>query len=187
MIVLAKLFPKKESNDVLFTADEHYGHKNIITYCDRPFKTVYEMDGEIAKRHNEVVSENDIVVHAGDFALCSAKHAENYIRQLNGMHIFLQGSHDRWAKNRNLRYILELTIEKQLIVVCHYAMRTWHKSHYNSFNLYGHSHGKLRPEGKSWDIGVDNNGFYPVSWEQIKEIMRNRPDNFNYLGKRNKV
>jgi calcineurin-like phosphoesterase family protein len=40
-------------------------------------------------------------------------------------------------------------------------MRVWPRSHHNSWQLYGHSHGKLLPIGKQWDIGVDNNDFYP--------------------------
>ena len=42
-----------------FTADEHYGHTNIIKYCDRPFASVEEMDAEIIKRHNDLVGPQD--------------------------------------------------------------------------------------------------------------------------------
>ena len=38
-----------------FTADEHYGHTNIIKYCERLFASVEDMDAEIIKRHNELV------------------------------------------------------------------------------------------------------------------------------------
>jgi calcineurin-like phosphoesterase family protein len=76
---------------------------------------------------------------------------------------------------------LNLKIEKQLIIVDHYAMRRWSRSHYNSWQLFGHSHGKLEPSGKQWDIGVDNNNFYPVSFNQLKKIMKERPDNENLV------
>jgi len=52
-----------------FTADEHYGHTNIIRYCDRPFGSVEEMDTEIIERHNKFVGSQDVVIHAGDFTL----------------------------------------------------------------------------------------------------------------------
>lgn len=169
-----------------FTADEHYGHKNIIKYSNRPFQNIEEMSHEIMKRHNEVVKKDDIVVHAGDFTLIKNKEEvyNNYISKLNGNHIFLKGSHDRWI-DKKCHEIWERTIETQFIVVCHYNMRTWARSHYNSWQLYGHSHGGLPPIGKQWDIGVDNNNFYPVSFEQLKEIMKNQPDNFNLIRKNN--
>ncbi len=42
---------------IFFTGDEHFGHKNVIKYCNRPFSDVDEMDREIIKRHNEVVGD----------------------------------------------------------------------------------------------------------------------------------
>lgn len=168
-----------------FTADEHYGHANIIDYCSRPFDDVEEMDNTIIDRHNSVVLSNDIVIHAGDFTLAKKEIAEKYIMCLNGKHVFLQGSHDRFLPE-NALMIWEKEIEGQQVVVCHYAMRTWRKSHYNSWQLFGHSHGSLEPIGKQWDIGVDKNNFYPLSFEQIKEIMLKRPDNFNLVKNRRK-
>lgn len=144
------------------------------------------MDETIISNHNEVVSKGDTVIHGGDFTLW--KNVEGiyrkYINRLNGTHIFIKGSHDYWLKNSAARrWERNITIngKKYYFVVDHYAMRTWHKSHYNSFQLYGHSHGNLPPQGKQHDIGVDINNFYPLSAEQILEIMKGRMDNFNLV------
>ncbi|KKL16922.1 hypothetical protein LCGC14_2490690, partial [marine sediment metagenome] len=64
--------------------------------------------------------------------------------------------------------------KNQFIVVCHYAMRRWERSHYGSWQLYGHSHGRLEPIGLQHDVGVDNNNFYPVSLIELVEIMKHR-------------
>jgi calcineurin-like phosphoesterase family protein len=184
-----------------FTADEHYGHggktghEGIIKYCNRPFEDVKVMDEAIIENSNNVVKKGDIVIHAGDFCWFKKYYVKDssdcvaaYVDQLNGTHIFLKGSHDRWMPRNKSIQIWEATIEKQYIVVCHYAMRTWARSHYNSWQLYGHSHGRLEPIGKQWDIGVDNNNFFPVSFDQIKGIMEERPDNQNLIrpeGERN--
>lgn len=161
-----------------FTADEHYGHTNIIKYCKRPFRNTVEMDLEIIRRHNELVKLEDTVIHVGDFTLTKDTVALDYISELNGNHIFIKGSHDYWLKNNALQ-IWERRIEGHYIVACHYAMRVWARSHYNSWQVYGHSHGNLEPHGKQWDVGVDNNLFYPVSFTRLKEIMITQPDNFN--------
>ena len=166
---------------LFFTADEHYGHKNIIKYCNRPFKTTEEMDDEIIKRHNEVVNNDDVVVHGGDFTLKGSNQAKEYISKLKGKHIFLMGSHDKWLLDTDYKYIWRKRIDNQLIVVCHYAFRVWEQSHYNSWNLFGHSHSKLESQGKQHDIGVDNNDFYPISFYNLKGIMKNKPDNSNVI------
>jgi calcineurin-like phosphoesterase family protein len=42
-----------------FTADFHFGHNNIIRYCNRPFRSVEEMDQTILERLNASVKPND--------------------------------------------------------------------------------------------------------------------------------
>jgi calcineurin-like phosphoesterase family protein len=167
-----------------FTADEHYGHLNIIKYCKRPFRSVDEMDTAIIKKHNEFIRYDDYVIHAGDFSLGDKEYTNKIINRLNGHHIFLKGSHDYWLKgNKSYPYILEMTIDGQFMVICHYAMRVWAKSHYNSWQLYGHSHGQLEGIGKQIDIGVDTHNFYPYSFKEIKRIMAKKEDNFNLVKK----
>lgn len=152
-----------------FTGDEHYGHVRICEYTGRPFQTVEEMDEALISNHNEIVGKNDIVVHMGDFTLAKKDIATKYIKRLKGSHIFLKGSHDRWLTGAN--QIWEKKIDDLYIVVCHYAMRTWPRSHYGSYQLYGHSHGTLDPIGLQWDVGVDNNNFYPVPLDDLRGIM----------------
>ena len=149
-----------------FSSDEHYGHKNIIKYCNRPFKDVLEMDYIIIQNHNEVVKEEDTVIHAGDFALIGKERVQAYIGLLKGNHVFLQGSHDRWLSTG--RFLWEKTIDDDQIVVCHYPMLSWPRSFHGSWLLHGHSHGNLTSYPGIYDIGVDNNDFKPVSWQQIK-------------------
>ena len=164
-----------------FTADFHWDHAKIIEYSNRPFSSVEEMNEELIKRHNEVVRKGDIVIYAGDLTWLKNRKIiqERLISRLKGDLIFLRGSHDRWLSGAN--QIWEKMVDGHYIVVCHYCMRTWARSHYNSWHLFGHSHGRLPPIGKSHDIGVDTHNFYPYSMDEVIEIMSNRPDNPNLI------
>ena len=55
-------------------------------------------------------------------------------------------------------------------------MRVWNKSHYGSWNLYGHSHGSLPddPHARAIDVGVDCHNFAPVSFDEVKVIMERK-------------
>ena len=168
-----------------FISDEHFAHDNIRIYCKRPFQTVQEMDEAIIANYNSVVGPDDTVIHVGDFVFGKKPAAEAYIKRLKGKHIFIRGNHDKWMENSN-NYMMEFTIEGMRIVACHYAMRVWNRSHFNSCAVFGHTHGRLPPVGKQWDVGVDNNNFFPVFFEQLKAIMDKQPDNPNFIKERDR-
>ena len=154
-----------------FTGDEHYYHENIIKFSNRPFSNVEMMNDELIRRHNEIVEAGDVTIHAGDFCWKGKGYAEDIIRQLNGSHVFLRGSHDAWMGGAG-HEIWEKTIDGQHIVVCHYCMRTWGRSHYGSWQLYAHSHGKLIPPTPvQIDIGVDTHDYYPYSFDEVKKSI----------------
>jgi calcineurin-like phosphoesterase family protein len=159
----------------LFTSDEHYYHKNIITYADRPFKDIEEMNETLIERHNRIADKNSCTIHAGDFSFSNYEKTNEIIQRLNGKHIFLRGSHDRWLL-KTTPYIWERRIDNIYVVVCHYAMRTWPRSHYGSIQLYGHSHGRLKLGGKQMDVGVDTNNFYPYTLEDVKRSLEVKND-----------
>jgi calcineurin-like phosphoesterase family protein len=62
------------------------------------------------------------------------------------------------------------------IVLCHYPMAHWDRRHYGSWHLFGHCHGRFEVMGLAYDVGVDNNDFYPVSLDQVVEIMKGRKE-----------
>lgn len=156
-----------------FISDEHYWHTNILKYCQRPFASIEEMNEAIIERNNEVVGKNDIVIHGGDTTLLSQHKFQKtgILQRLNGQHTFLKGSHDRWLSGKTLTR-WEKHIDGIYVVVDHYAGRVWPRSHYGSWQLFGHSHGNLEAWQNQYDIGVDNNNFYPISFEELIEIMK---------------
>lgn len=168
-----------------FIADEHYYHINkkgegILSYMNRPFDDMEEMVDTMVGKHNEVVEKRDITVHGGDFYFGKKKDVGKFIKRLNGNHIFLKGDHDRWM-SKSGRRIWTKKIDGLYVVVCHYAMHTWPRSHLNSLHLYAHSHRELNLPGKRICISADATGFYPLPFEEIKEWMVLKGDNPNFM------
>lgn len=169
------------------TSDEHYGHENIIKFCDRPFSDTREMTEVLVQNHNSVVEKEDVTYHIGDmfWRTFGLGPAADLIFRLNGKHKFLYGNHDELIEKHGYLQSLFVTLDKYVtiypandlpgITLCHYAMRTWPKSHKGSWHLYGHSHGELpEDDSLSFDIGVDCWDYKPVSIEQIAEKMRSK-------------
>lgn len=151
----------------------NFGHNKIIKFCNRPFSSVEEMDEEMIKRWNEKIGPRDTVYHLGDFSF--DRNPSKYFDRLNGHKILIKGNHDskaviklRW---QSIHDMYELRHDRKFIVLCHYSLRVWNKSHYGSYCLFGHSHGTIPPHGLSFDVGVDCHDFYPLSYEDVCKRM----------------
>lgn len=166
-------------SELFFTADTHFGHRNVIKYCNRPFETVEQMDQTIIDRWNSMVSPSDVIYHLGDFTFKDHL-IEQYVSQLNGKIHLVLGNHDKKVNLlkpyfASVSHYIELRSVKPNIIMFHYAMRVWNKRHYGTWHLYGHSHGSLPDNNdKSLDVGVDTNDFYPYSYQQLQQIMEQR-------------
>ena len=134
----------------------------------------------MVEKWNSVVTENDTIYHLGDFTLDDIHHFTKWARQLKGTIKILPGSHDQpWLKDfvpgKKVQVIAPLVSlefpeipagkSPQVIVLCHYSMQVWDRSSQGSWHLFGHSHGKLKGIGLSFDIGVDCTEFTPLSLE----------------------
>lgn len=160
-----------ESGDNLFfTSDTHFGHDNIIKFCNRPFKDIKEMDDTIVSNWNRVVGKDDIVFHLGDFAFGGSQVWNNMISRLNGHIHLVVGNHD--LKNIRQGYMgrfesvstqLILNINNRLVYLNHYPFLcyagSWRNPDAVVYQLFGHVH--TRPHG---DLSK-------VSDEEVKRIL----------------
>jgi calcineurin-like phosphoesterase family protein len=171
-----------------FTADSHFGHANILKYCNRPFATAADMNEKMIQNWCSVVKPADTVYILGDFGFSDADQIGRILDRLPGQKFLIYGNHDKTIKkNAHLREKFvkccdyhEMTVqdgsEKQNIVLCHYAMLVWNRSHHGSWMLHGHSHGSLKYpyDGKILDVGVDTNNYTPFSYDDIRRAMNKK-------------
>ena len=164
-----------------FTSDYHLGHKNIIKYCKRPFKSLEQMNKTIIRNHNERVKKEDFVFHIGDFCFKNSSgkrgegikiFAKEWESKLNGKIIHIKGNHDR---NNSTKTIIErLTIgygNKRINLVHKPEMADINYK----INFTGHVHEKweIKKVRKDFDftdcinVGVDVWRFYPVTFDEI--------------------
>jgi calcineurin-like phosphoesterase family protein len=57
----------------------------------------------------------------------------------------------------------EIKVDGIPLVLCHYPFRTWNGMGNGAVNLHGHSHGRLKPMKRQFDVGVDARQFRPVT------------------------
>jgi calcineurin-like phosphoesterase family protein len=78
-----------------------------------------------------------------------------------------------WASIKDLSTVY---IMNQKVILCHYALRTWHHSYKGVGHCYGHSHGELPSYGKSFDVGVDCWDYTPMTSKQIVDKLESLPN-----------
>ena len=143
---------------VWFTADTHFGHKNIIRYCQRPFVDVEEMNRVLIENWNSVVSPDDLVFHLG------------------------------MRRFKRVSMQMLISIGKQRIYLNHYPILCYGGAYRNTWQLFGHVHTNQQNTGldsprlkqlfpTQYDVGVDNNNYHPVSFDQLNEIIQQQIKN----------
>lgn len=190
-----------------FISDTHFSHFKICEYCDRPFSSRKEMDDSLIENWNNVVPEDGIVVHCGDFMLphkVGFKEYWKYIKRLNGTIYLTRGNHDRIETGRyneshpdvtgnmlqrNLppklvvNDFMKINVEGVSILACHYPLLAYP----TDYQVFGHIHSLFdgtcngidsdvvtRLRKTQYDVGVDHNGYKPISYNELKWIFTDR-------------
>lgn len=187
----------EKDQKVWFTSDLHFGHRNVIRFCNRPFENEKEMGEKLIENWNSVVGDNDIVFVLGDtFWFNDSRGIKKALSQLKGKTIYmLPGNHDDFEHYHRVdteRIILcpdvvvlwlqEANGKITEIWMSHYPMMTWPHRVNGAWQLFGHIHSKAgRNEGVDqdlplhWnqcDVGTDHWDYRPVNYTEIKELFR---------------
>ena len=188
-----------DGRNVFFTSDTHFYHRNIIDFCQRPFKSVDDMIETLISNWNKVIGADDIVFHLGDICLGDSAKWNGILDRLNGKIIIL-GNHDmrNFRKSYSERFeavTLQMDIEAdgQKIFLNHYPFLCYECSYDDTWQLFGHVHtnkyniGKDAPQLRmlfqtQYDVGGDNNDLTPVSVAQVKEIIEKQIGQSNKEG-----
>lgn len=161
--------------DTWIVSDTHFGHDNIVRYCDRP----ENHEQVIVQKWNALVEDDDIVLHLGDLIFNNLKGSE-YARQLKGRKFLLRGNHDNhsstWFLDRGFTRLPIKTLfwayGKERVLFSHEPDTStipW------TINIHGHIH------NNGWESTIDlTRDYRNVSIEvmdyrpvRLKDILEN--------------
>lgn len=165
---------------VYLISDTHFGHKNIIKYCNRPFETIQEMDEEIIKRWNLVVtSAEDIVYHLGDFGWGNKEEITRLRSRLNGRIYLVKGNHDyhgvHWYYDCGFERVYDCPIVVQDFYILTHAPIEPIDMTSRYANIHGHVHEDPRfskPTARSFNVSCENINYTPIDINLIIEKMK---------------
>jgi calcineurin-like phosphoesterase family protein len=166
--------------DTYIISDTHWGHKNIIKYCDRP-----ENHDELMV-HNWIntVGERDVVLHLGDLAFKT----KNYINfaALPGEKHLIKGNHDHKSNDWYNENGFEIAPRRiffndggETILFTHYP-----EDNFNiewDINIHGHIHNnyyrvKEEKARKFVNVSVEVMNYAPV---KLRDILKEVYNNYN--------
>jgi calcineurin-like phosphoesterase family protein len=172
------------------TSDQHFMHKNIIKYANRPFelsnKGMTDCVNTIVNNYNSIIKDDDLVYHVGDLSH-GRNQSEDILRyifdNLNGRKILIKGNHDNF-RNEFYNEIFEEVLEYKIFdnfFMCHYPCFKTEYTSDDELNMleilkqtnlnivvHGHCHNKnpndLNDKFKRLNVCVDfePNNYTPV-------------------------
>ena len=183
---------KDDVSKVFITSDTHYMHKNICRGVSewktgdgqrpdsstRDYQTLEEMNDLIVNNINDVVRQDDILIHGGDWSFGGFENIAKFWNRINckTIHLCLGNHDDHIRKNKNGYKDLFTSVsdmimldfnyhgDKSRIHIQHYPIQSWRDLNQGTIHLHGHTHlSKERKfgRGRKQDVGLDGNNMKP--------------------------
>jgi calcineurin-like phosphoesterase family protein len=175
------------AGNIFVISDTHFGHANIIKYCNRPFADIDEMDEMMIQKWNSVVKPGDKVYHLGDVYMGDSGRFLKKFARLNGKKRLIVGNHDDLKKklgDTDLR--LGDLFEKVSLwrIFTEFGLMMTHVPLHESslvrgkkndgspydecVNVHGHIHTNPSPEGPYRCVCVEQIDYTPISIERLR-------------------
>ena len=192
---------------LFFTSDTHYNHANICSattkWIDpvtcREFKSLERMNAALVGNINEVVGQDDILIHLGDWSFGGFEAIEEFRNRIVCRNIHLiTGNHDHHIERNKdgVQSLFKSVSKYQNLVVkfengnkmiaksevrfalMHFPIASWDNMARGAIHLHGHVHfpaDKRIGMGKMMDVGCDGNNLYPIEMGEVLRLMKGQP------------
>jgi len=184
------IYTLEESKNIWLYSDPHFGHNNIIKYCNRPFANVNDMNETLLNNYKKVINDKSLVYFLGDISFGRQERKEQipkwWVEQLPGNIVtYIKGSHDHGIRPtmasypKNVQKVLLVDyIQVEGIIFClthepvYVVMEDDPKF---DWNIHGHVHNNRSMWNtikKSINVSVEVTSYSPVLLYDIISIIR---------------
>lgn len=171
-------------SNILFIADTHFYHNNILKYENRPFSSIEEMNERLIDNWNSRVKTNDKIFMLGDFMFAHKNKLPELVSRLNGYKILVMGNHDQLSPltyiNAGFSEVYRYPVIFENFYILSHAP-IYINSNMPYANIFGHIHSN--PSYKDYTrqsicVSVERKhmNYYPISFNEIKELMESSTD-----------
>ena len=167
---------------IWITSDTHYGHSNLCRGVTnwrlpdgsipikqtRDFPTVEKMNESIVKNINDIVGQDDVLIHLGDWSFGGFDNITLFRNRIICKEIHLTfGNHDHHIeRNRGdcqslfttVNDFLRVEYQGETIEMMHYPITSWNNLSRGRIHLHGHTHLPNNHKisgGRRMDVGMD--------------------------------
>ena len=166
-----------QNQKVWVWSDQHFGHKNIIRYTDRPFDSVESMNEAMFQNYRQVVGDDDWVIFGGDLAFFDPKLIDQRFQSLPGRKILILGNHEfnhthytrfECMASCHLAASFKIIREGEVwdLWVTHLPIDA-HLLPPRTLNLHGHIHEKVRDGHLHVNMSVEHLNYQPVLLQSL--------------------
>jgi len=170
--------------ETFLISDMHFGHTNVCKFLRddgtplRPWDDIEEMNHDLIRNWNSVVTPNDKVYVLGDVAI--PRRGLKCLDYLYGTKVLIRGNHDIFKMSDYLPYFKDVRGCHYLdrAILTHIPVHPVNLTRYSA-NIHGHLHFRLVPDEKTglpdlryFNVCVENINYTPISWNVVRKRLQ---------------